>query len=93
MNGYYLLEAVMLSVKITILNHCLGTIGFVNAAFEVKMQIDCNDAKVPNLIFLPCGSLGSIAGLLLGFALLGFNETKIYGVEIYSNNPNQRAQV
>lgn len=57
------------------------------------MQIDCNDAKVPNLIFLPCGSLGSIAGLLLGFALLGFKETKIYGVEVSGDNPNKRPKV
>ena len=57
------------------------------------MQIDCNDAKVPNLIFVPCGSLGTIAGLLLGFVLLGFKDTKIYGVEVSKDTPDKRPKV
>ena len=63
-------------------SNVIGTLGYVNAAFEVKKQIDCNDAKVPNLVFVPCSSLGTVAGLILGFALLDFKETKVYGVEI-----------
>ena len=71
-------------------SNILGTLGFVNAAFEVKNQIDCNDAKVPNLVFVPCSSLGTVAGLILGFALLGFKDTKIYGVEISKQVQDKR---
>eukprot|EP00828_Plagiopyla_frontata_P041196 TRINITY_DN5794_c0_g1_i2.p2 TRINITY_DN5794_c0_g1~~TRINITY_DN5794_c0_g1_i2.p2 ORF type:complete len:310 (-),score=64.02 TRINITY_DN5794_c0_g1_i2:1381-2310(-) len=74
-------------------SNILGTIGFINAAFEVKMQIDCNDAKVPNLIFIPCGSMGTVAGLLLGFALLEFKDTIIYAVEISKDTPDRRPKI
>ena len=57
------------------------------------MQIDCNDAKVPNLIFIPCGSMGTVAGLLLGFALLEFKDTIIYAVEISKDTPDRRPKV
>ena len=74
-------------------SNILGALGFVNAAFEVKSQIDCNDAKVPNLVFVPCSSLGTVAGLVLGFALLGFTETKVYGVEISKQIKDKRSKI
>ena len=44
----------------------LGTIGFVNAAFELKKQIDENTVHEPDYIYVAMGTMGTAAGLLLG---------------------------
>ena len=49
----------------------LTTLGFVNAAFELKEQIDRKQMPVPSHIFLPAGTGGTMAGLLLGLKLCG----------------------
>ncbi|MHA1338977.1 MAG: 1-aminocyclopropane-1-carboxylate deaminase/D-cysteine desulfhydrase [Promethearchaeota archaeon] len=59
----------------------LGTIGFVNAAYELKSQIDEGIIPEPDYIFVPVGSTGTSAGLLLGCELLNL-KTKIYGVAV-----------
>ena len=43
----------------------LGTIGFVNAIFELKTQIDEGIVPEPDAIFIPGGSTGSAAGLIV----------------------------
>ena len=57
----------------------IGTIGFVNAAYELKEQIDKSIVPEPDYIFLPVGSTGTAAGLLLGCEMQKL-KTKIYGV-------------
>lgn len=47
-------------------SNALGVIGFVNAAFELKQQIDDGVIKKPDYIFIPVGSCGTFTGLLLG---------------------------
>jgi D-cysteine desulfhydrase len=47
-------------------SNALGTIGFVNAAFELKEQIDAGLVPCPDEIFITFGSGGSVTGLLLG---------------------------
>lgn len=47
----------------------LGVVGFVNAAFELKAQIENGEMPKPDYLFVTCGTLGTIAGLLLGFKL------------------------
>ncbi|MBI3785408.1 MAG: pyridoxal-phosphate dependent enzyme [Deltaproteobacteria bacterium] len=49
----------------------LGTLGYVNAAFELKEQIDGGLLPEPGWIFAPLGSGGTIAGLTLGAKLAG----------------------
>ena len=44
----------------------LGTTGFVNAAFELKKQIDDNILPEPDYIYTAMGTMGTAAGLLLG---------------------------
>ena len=44
----------------------LGTIGFVNAAFELKKQIAENTAPEPDYIYVAMGTMGTAAGLSLG---------------------------
>ena len=48
-----------------------GTIGYVNAAFELKEQIDRGDMPEPKVIICPLGSGGTLAGLALGLQLAG----------------------
>jgi D-cysteine desulfhydrase len=48
-----------------------GTIGFVNAAFELREQIAAGELPEPDWIFTPMGSGGTVAGLVLGATLAG----------------------
>jgi len=47
----------------------IGALGFVNAAFEIKHQIQSGQMPMPDSIVVPSGSYGTAAGLLLGCAL------------------------
>ena len=44
----------------------LGTLGFVNAAFELKEQIVKGEAPQPDRIYVAAGTMGTAAGLMLG---------------------------
>lgn len=59
----------------------LGTIGFVNAAFELASQIEQLDCPVPDRIYLPLGTMGSVAGLALGLRALGL-PTRVVGIRV-----------
>ncbi|MBN2156169.1 MAG: pyridoxal-phosphate dependent enzyme [Candidatus Lokiarchaeota archaeon] len=61
----------------------IGTIGFVNGAFELKHQIDEGILPEPDYIFTTTGSSGTTAGLLLGCELAGL-KSKIIGVTVSS---------
>ena len=58
-----------------------GALGFVQAAFELKAQIDAGIMPEPDYLYLPVGSMGTIAGLLLGIKAAGL-KTKIIGVTV-----------
>ncbi|MBW1894254.1 MAG: pyridoxal-phosphate dependent enzyme [Deltaproteobacteria bacterium] len=62
-----------------------GTLGFVNAAFELKMQIDNKKLPRPGLIVCPLGSNGTLAGLALGMLLSGLN-IPVIGIRVTSAN-------
>lgn len=49
----------------------IGVLGYVNAVFELHSQIKANQLSEPRLIFIPVGSLGTIAGIDLGLQLTG----------------------
>lgn len=49
----------------------LGVAGFVNAAIELKRQVENGLMPPPDVIYLPVGSMGSAAGLLIGLKLCG----------------------
>ena len=59
----------------------IGVLGFVNAAFELKSQIEQGLMPEPAVIFCPTGSNGTAAGLLLGTLLAGLNTT-VAGVRV-----------
>lgn len=48
-----------------------GTIGYVDAAFELKKQIEAKEVPEPDFIFVTYGSGSTAAGLILGARLAG----------------------
>jgi D-cysteine desulfhydrase len=57
----------------------LGTIGYVNAAFELADQVRRGVLPEPAAIFVPLGSGGTVAGLAMGCQLAGLR-SRIVGV-------------
>ena len=62
-----------------------GTVGFVNAAFELKAQIKRGEMPEPEVIFCPLGSGGTLAGLALGLQLAGL-QTRLKGVRVVASH-------
>jgi D-cysteine desulfhydrase len=58
-----------------------GTLGFVNAAFELKKQIVEGLLPEPDIIVCPLGSNGTMAGLSLGVALAGL-KSRVIGIRV-----------
>ncbi len=59
----------------------LSTIGYVNAVMELKEQIKNGELPEPDLIFLPLGTGGTMAGLVLGCKLAGL-KSRVIGVRV-----------
>jgi D-cysteine desulfhydrase len=55
----------------------LGTLGYVNAAFELHEQIRARELPEPECIFVPLGSGGTVAGLVLGAKIVGLRSRVI----------------
>jgi len=55
----------------------LGTLGFVNAAFELKEQIDAGEMEEPELIYVTLGSMGTAVGLILGLKAAGLRSSVV----------------
>ena len=51
----------------------LGTLGFVNAGYELRAQIDDGILPEPDLIYVALGTMGTAAGLLLGMRAAGIH--------------------
>lgn len=64
---------------------CQGMLGFVNAAFELKQQIEAGELPEPDYIYVALGSTGTSAGLILGLKLAGL-KTKVIPVGISGKN-------
>ena len=58
-----------------------GVLGFVDAMFELKKQVENGEAPMPRNIFVAVGSAGTYAGLLLGKKLLDL-DVNIMGVKV-----------
>ena len=57
----------------------LSCLGHVNAALELKQQIDAGDLPEPDYLYVALGSLGTAAGLAVGCRLAGL-QTRLVGV-------------
>jgi D-cysteine desulfhydrase len=69
----------------------VGTLGYVNAALELAAQVRAGAAPAPETVVVAAGTLGTAAGLALGFAIAGL-PIRIVGVRITSRIvTNERA--
>jgi D-cysteine desulfhydrase len=59
----------------------LANLGYVDAMLELAAQVDAGLLPRPDRIVLPCGSGGTLAGLAVGAALLGWS-IELVGVRI-----------
>lgn len=59
----------------------LGCLGFLSAALELVDQVAHGEFPPPDMVVVPVGSCGIIAGLLAGFHLAGF-ATSVIGVRV-----------
>ena len=70
----------------------LGVLGYVNAAFEIKAQLEAAGMPDPEAIFVAVGSCGTFAGLLLGARLAGLG-SRIVGVRIIEDDVANRNKI
>jgi 1-aminocyclopropane-1-carboxylate deaminase/D-cysteine desulfhydrase-like pyridoxal-dependent ACC family enzyme len=70
----------------------LGTLGYVNAAFEIKAQLERMGIQEPEVVFAAVGSCGTFAGLLLGARLAGLG-SRIVGVRIIEEDVANRPKI
>jgi len=66
----------------------LSTLGYINAVFELRQQVEAGLLPAPAYIFGATGSMGTTAGLIVGARLAGL-KSRIVGVRVsmesYSN--------
>jgi len=58
-----------------------GTLGYVEAALELKTQIDRAESPEPAAIIVPVATGGTLAGLILGCRIAGLS-TRVIGVRV-----------
>ncbi len=67
----------------------VGVIGFIKAVAELKEQIDKQGIPVPDRIYVPCSSMGTVIGLAIGIQLMGLT-SKVHAIKVvddeYSND-------
>ena len=72
----------------------LGTVGFVNAALELVAQIDRGELEKPARVYVALGTMGTAAGLALGFALAG-SDIEVQAIRVthveFANAPATQA--
>ncbi len=59
----------------------LACVGHVNAAFELRAQVEAGLLPEPDFLFVALGSLGTAAGLALGLRLARFR-TRVVGIVV-----------
>jgi D-cysteine desulfhydrase len=59
----------------------VGLLGFVNAAFELKQQVDAGLLPEPDRVYAASGTMGTVVGLALGFAAAGLR-TRVMAVRV-----------
>lgn len=62
-------------------SNAIGSLGFVEAAKELAAQVSAGEMPEPDVVVVATGSGGTIAGLAVGFEILGMR-TKVVGVAI-----------
>ncbi|MEO8444679.1 MAG: pyridoxal-phosphate dependent enzyme [Gammaproteobacteria bacterium] len=70
----------------------LGSLGFVDAADEIALQLRAAGITGPVRIYLPCGTMGSVAGLLVGLCRANIPAT-VVSVKVVPQHVVDRAAV
>lgn len=70
----------------------LGNVAFVNAAFELRRDVERGLLPEPDVVYLAMGTMGSAAGLALGFAALGM-KTRVVAVRASSPGTSSAARL
>jgi len=70
----------------------LGSLGFVDAGAELAAQLTDAGVTGPVRVYLPCGTMGSVAGLLIGLRRAGVNAT-VVSVKVVPQNVVDAAAV
>ncbi len=70
----------------------VGVLGYLNAIFELRNQIQAGLLPEPRLIFVAAGSVGTISGIELGLQLTGLN-SRVMGIQVTSNPRFNRDRV
>lgn len=63
----------------------LGSLGFVDAGTELAAQLAAAGVQGPLRVYLPCGTMGSVAGLLVGLRLAKVEAT-VVSVKVVPQN-------
>ncbi|MBD3228476.1 MAG: pyridoxal-phosphate dependent enzyme [Candidatus Lokiarchaeota archaeon] len=63
----------------------ITNLGHVNAAFELKEQIEDGELPKPDIIFVTLGSVGTMAGLDVGLTIAGLDDIELIGVKVAMN--------
>src|SRR5690606_22015855 len=59
----------------------IGCCGFVNAAFELKAQVEAGLMPAPDELYVASGTMGTCIGLLLGLRAAGM-KTRVQAVRV-----------
>ncbi len=59
----------------------VGALGYVDAGLELAMQVERKEIPLPKVIYLPVGSGGTLAGLVIGLRLAGL-KPRVVGVQV-----------
>jgi D-cysteine desulfhydrase len=70
----------------------LGTLGYVNAVFEMQAQWQATKEREADTVFVATGSCGTLAGLLLGARLAGIS-SRVVGVRVIEEDVANRAKI
>lgn len=70
----------------------LGTLGYVNAAFELRAQIEAGLCPEPARITVAFSSMGTVAGLAVGLALAGLR-SRVIAVQVVDARFASRAKL
>ena len=70
----------------------LGALGHAGAALELVAQLTRDGVRMPEAVVVPLGSGGTVAGLLLGFAIAGVT-TRVIGVRVVPRILGNRGHV
>lgn len=73
-------------------SNIFGTLGFVNAVFELHKQIKAGLLPEPTRIYVPCGTGATVAGILLGLKAVGLR-SKVLAISIEPNTQDPDTQI